>query len=461
MSFRRATAWTTACAFVAAGALAASSCGADGLQAPAPDKARADLAQCKDFESLVPAFHRAAKGGRLEALAEVVRERLAQPGPRGEPPPISDVLRAVFNTLNGFASLPPEPGAPGGELCVPSVSGAEMSADAGLPPPAAAHPLCEVRRATDSLLHAGQGKEALELLEPQVVGVLNYVVGRDRRVPDRVVAPHYEVAGVLSNMCQQSAVCRMEDTLDLVLGFVAWLQTPEGDASLARLETLLENPALAPFLTGQGTTYGGENGVVALSDVIIQVVRGMETPADLDALPLDALPDALRPDAEAGIADLKLLLSPDRQPNVLRPLKKVLGCNAAQDADRALVRMVYRLALEEKLPEFGFTRLLATVKGLRDVDSRGTLLQLARTLVTAVRADEQAVGSAAHVCEELFRAVPHPGETQSNAARVLPVLRELFTEGILSESLCALDAFVYGCAGGSAPGCDAAEAPGP
>lgn len=461
MASRRATAWTAACACLAAGALAASSCGADGLQAPAPERPPVDVTQCKEFEALVPAFHRAAQGGRLEPLAEVVRERLAQPGPRGEAPPISDVLRAIFNTLNRFASLPPEAGAPAGELCVRSSPGSSLSLDAGLPPPAEAQPLCEIRRATDALLHAGQGREALELLEPQVVGILNYVVGRDRRVPTQSVAPHYEVAGVLSNMCQQSAVCRMEDTLDLVNGFVAWLQTPEGDASLARVELLLQNPALAPFLTGEGTTYGGENGVVALADVIIQVVRGMETPDDLDALPLDALPDTLRPDAEAGLADLKLLLAPDRHPNVLVPLKKVLGCNAAQDADRAVVRMVYRLALQEKLPEFGFTRLIATVKGLRAVDSRGTLLQLARTLLVAVRSDERAVQSAARVCEELFRAVPSPGETQSNASRVLPVLGDLFTEGILTESLCALDAFVYGCAGGSAPGCDVAVAPPP
>ena len=446
----------TGLAVGAAGAIALSSCGAEGLQAPAPERAQADIAQCKRFAELVPAFQRAAQGGRLESLAEVIRGRLAVPGPRGEPPPVMDVLRALFATLNELASRPPEPGAPPGELCIPSDPAAALKADAGLPPPSESQPLCEIRRAMDALLHAGQGKEALERVEPQLVGVLNYVVGRDRKDPSRVVASHYEVAGVLSSMCQQSAVCRMEDTLDLLSAFVAWLKTPEGAASLGRLQALLDNPALSPFLTGEGTTYGGENGVVALVDVILPVVRGMETPADLDALPLDALPEGLKPDAQAGVADLKLLLDPARTPNVLRPLKKVLTCYTAQDAPRDVVRMVYRLALEEKLPEFGFTRLLAAVNGLRTVDGRGTLLGLAETLLAAIRADEQAVDAAAAVCHALFRAVPDPGQAKSNAALALPAVRELFTDGILTESLCALDAFVYGCAGGGAPGCNTA-----
>ncbi|MBM4380570.1 MAG: hypothetical protein FJ086_14940 [Deltaproteobacteria bacterium] len=434
--------------------MALSSCGAEGLQAPAPERARADLGQCKRFEELVPAFQRAAQGGRLETLAEVIRTRLASPGPRGEPPAVSDVLRAVFKTLNDFASQPPEAGAPPGELCIPSDPAAALKADAGLPLPAESQPLCEVRRATDALLHAGQGREALQLVEPQLVGVLNYVVGRDRKDPSRLVTPHYEVAGVLSGMCQQSAVCRMEDTLDLVAAFVAWLKTPEGAASLGRLDTLLKNPALAPFLTGEGTTYGGENGVVALVDVILPLVQGMQGPADLDALPLDVLPEGLRADAEAGVADLKLLLDPQRTPSVLRPLKKALTCYVAQDGSRDVVRMVYRLALEEKLPEFGLTRLLGVVKGLRTVDGRGTLLHLAGTLVDAIRADEEAVDASARVCHALFRTVPDPGQVKSNAALALPAIRELFTDGILTESLCALDAFVYGCAGGSAPGCN-------
>jgi hypothetical protein len=446
----------TAVALGTAGAVALSSCGAEGLQAPAPERAQADLAQCKRFEELVPAFQRAAQGGRLESLAEVIRTRLASPGPRGEPPAVLDVLRALFNTLNDFASRPPEVGAPEGELCVPSDPAAALKADAGLPPPSDSQPLCEIRRATDALLHAGQGQEALQLVEPQLVGVLNYVVGRDRKDPSRVVPPHYEVAGVLSGMCQQSAVCRMEDTLDLAAAFVAWLKTPEGAASLGRLETLLENPALSPFLTGEGTTYGGENGVVALVDVILPVVQGMQGPADLDALPLDALPEGLQADARAGVADLKLLLDPQRAPNVLRPLKKVLTCYTAQDGGREVVRMVYRLALEEKLPEFGFTRLLGVADGLRTVDSRGTLLHLGSTLIDAIRGDEEAVDASARVCHALFRTVPDPGQAKSNAALALPAIRELFTDGILTESLCALDAFVYGCAGGSAPGCDTA-----
>ncbi|MHB8872725.1 MAG: hypothetical protein ACYC8T_03465 [Myxococcaceae bacterium] len=419
----------------------AAACGNDRV-APRPEPA-AQSAGCRGFEQLMPRFVGAITTGRTEGLRQVIEEHLLVPARPGDPPPINDVMRAVFLTLSGFARLPPEAGALSGQTCV-APGGATP-----LPPVERANPLCEMRRAMDSLVHEGKGGQALKLTDPLIAGVMSYLIGR---MPSSAT-PHYEVSAVVASMCAQNGVCQLSDGLDLVVGLTAFAELPEGKAALDRLSGLAKNPALQPFLTNDGAQYGGENGVVALVKVVLTTVLGMRDPAELDSLPIDQLPAALQPDLRAALADMKLLLDPNRRPNVLSPLKAAANCYTVQDKNLDLVRMIYRLALVQKLPEFGLTGLTATLQGVRDTDARGTLVHLVRVLAEAVRSDEQAIDSAAKVCQTLFSTRTSSTQTHSNAELALPVVADLFSQGVAAEALCAADTLIYGCAGGPQPAC--------
>ncbi|MBI3184860.1 MAG: hypothetical protein HYZ28_22200 [Myxococcales bacterium] len=413
----------------------AAACGADQLQAPRPAEAPQE---CRDFEQLVPRFYRAISTGQTEGLRKVVRDHLMVGDRPGDPPPVSGVLRAFFGTLNEFATERPERGAPADQTC------------AVLPPPLGeANPLCEARRAMDLMVHQGKGLEAFKLTDPLAAGALNYLVGR----PPSSSTPHYEVAGVIAGMCRRSAVCEMTDGLDLVIGLTYYLESAEGKAAVERIDALVKNPELQPFLSGDGSTYGGENGIVALAKVIIQTTIGMQDPSELDQLPIDQLPPGLRAELRAILADVKSLLDPRRQPNVLRPLQSGLKCHRSQDAGLELVRMIYRLGLDAKLPEFGLTNLSRVARGLRETDQRGTILFLVRRIAMELRQDDQAVESLTKVCRTLFSTTVEPGQTRSNAELALPVLADLFGQGVAGELLCAADTLVFGCTGGYQPAC--------
>ena len=428
--------------------LIALSCGANDVEAPKPPEPA--QASCRSFDELMPRFTQALETGRTENLRLVIKNHLAV-GERSsdDAPPMAEVLRAVFQTLGRFAAMPPEQGAPEGETCATTA-----------PPVAVAHPICEMRRAMDVLVHDAKGLEAIQIIDPLVRAALDYVIGR----PPSATKPHYEVATVLSGMCQQNVACQMNDTLDLVIAFSAWLETDDGRASLDRINALINNPALQPFLNDDGAQYGGENGIVALANLVITTTLSMQDPSELDNLPLSSLPEDLQPDIQAVVGDLKKMLDPNRQPNILAPMKKALNCYDKQDREnstdvprRELIRMVYRLGFDDNLPEFGITRLVGTAKDLRELDQRGTLIHLVGTLAQAVRSDETAVDAAAQVCHALFATTVSPGETKSPAELALPDVADLYRDGVTGEAMCAADTLLYGCAGGAQPACEAAQ----
>ncbi len=430
--------------FVAGLALATASCGARDKDAPPPPQKAQDLKHCRSFEELMPRFHASLATGETEGLRTVIEDHLMVGQREGDAPPINDVMRAIFSTLSRFAKLPAEQNALDGDIC------------AGIPPPLnEAHPMCEMRRAMETLVHQGKGLEAFALVDPLLTSIFDYVIGRPPSSPEGT--PHFEVAGVLSAMCTQNANCQMSDTLDLVIGFTAFLETPDGTEMIHRLDALVKNPELEPFLSDDGQQFGGENGIVALADILQITVQGMQDPVELDSLPLDKMPDGIRPGIEALVGDLKKMLDPNRAPNILRPMKKVLNCLDKSDGGRELMRMVYRLGFEADVPAFGLTTIMGAVRGLRDTDERGTLIHLVNTLALAVRADEQAIDSAARVCQTLFSTKREPGETRHNAEQALPVIADLFRDGFAGEAICAVDTLVYGCAGGSQPACSAAR----
>jgi hypothetical protein len=414
-------------------------CGADNKEAPAAPAPSTPV--CSSFTVLMPRFLAALNTGQTQGLQQVVQNYLLVAPLPGEQPPTTDVLRAILQALSGFAAYPPEPGSAPGQVCA--------QPPAQIPPVDQASPLCEMRRALDSLVHEGKGIAAFNQLDPLLSGVLNYVTGQ----PSSNIAPHYEVSNVISGMCQQSAACQTNETLDLVIGLTAFLQTPQGAQMLSDANALVNNPALQPYFTDSGQQFGGESGVVALVQLLVQTIGGMDNPSALDSLPLSVLPAALQPELQALLGDLKALLDPNLSPNVLGPMKEVLNCYSLSDSNSDLVRMVYRLAFVENLPAFQFPSILAAVQALENVDQRGSLLYLVRIFSTALRNDATAGNSLGEVCSTLFSTQTPPGATQSNASQALPAISALFSADVASEAICAIDTLIYGCAGGSQPAC--------
>lgn len=415
----------------------ALSCGAEDLEAP-PAEQQADLRQCRGMDALMPNFLAAIDQGRTANLKHVIEAHLLTPLREGDSPPASDVLRSVFNTLDAFARKPPERGAPEGQLCAP--------ADAP-PPLTEANELCELRRSMDVLVHQGKGIEALELLGPQLNIALDYFTGEGLTCDGRPRTPHYEVAAIVSGLCAQDANCQLSNGLDLVIAFSAYARTPDGKALMEHLNGLSAGTGFSGLLDPSKLT---EEDAVAIVKALLPAIQGADAAGLENAFSQLPLSAEVKADLRPVIDDLKKLLARE---DLMTPVHRALNCFTSKDKNNDLVRMVYRLAIAEKCPEFGLTRLTEAVKGLQSVDERGSLLYLAGTLATAVRRDETAVDSAALVCKTLFSTAREPGEARSNAELALPVVADLVKHHIVDEAICAADTLIFGCAGGSQPAC--------
>jgi hypothetical protein len=409
---------------VAAGvsAVVAASCGADDAIAPRPV---VNSAACRDFDQLMPNLVKALSTGRTENLKFVVEKYLLAEDPTGGPPPINDVLRAIFATVNGFTRGPAELGAPKDELCAPT-------------PPAldSVNGLCELRRTLDLLIHEGKGIDAIAVIDPQVTSMINYLIGKGKDG-----TPHYETVNVVTKMCSQDIDCQLADGLDLIIALSTFLATPRGKQMGDNLQALATKGTITSFLDPNSLT---EDQFVAIARALVTAILGSDANA-LDNLPL---PQSVMTDLKPVLDDLKLIIDPNFRPNIIGPTKKALNCLNKKDTNYDIVRAVYRLALRDKLPEFGLTRLVGIISGLQQVDQRGSLIYLMRVMAQAVRADEQAIDSAARVCRTVLSTKAAAGQARSNAELVLPVAQELFAGGIVNETICAVDTLIYGCAGG-------------
>jgi hypothetical protein len=107
--------------------------------------------------------------------------------------------------------------------------------------------------------------------------------------------------------------------------------------------------------------------------------------------------------------------------------------------------MMFRLGTSAAFPEADLRRLLTVAINLRAVDPRHSLPHLVRVFATRWREDSQALDAAARVCRAVF--------SPDNVLLAAPALSDLFREGALQQGLCAVDALLYGCAGGRPPGC--------
>lgn len=418
-------------------ALVALSCGAENLEAPAAEQ-RADLMQCRGLDQLMPNFVQAISQGRTENLKHLVETQLLTPLREGDAPPVNDVLRSIFKTLDAFARKPPEAGAQGADYCAPASS----------PPPLdAANELCEMRRAMDVLVHQGKGIDAINLVEPQLNTALEYITGEGQKCNGGARTAHYEISGLFSSMCEPTVNCQLSNGLDLVIAFSAYARTPDGKAMFTHLNELAGKSSVLGLLNPSSLT---EDDTVALVRGLLPVIRNADAASLDSAFDLPFIPADVRTDLTPVIDDLKKVLA---RPDLMTPVRRALVCYEGKDLNFDLVRMVYRLALEEGCSEFGLTRLTAALQGLQDVDQRGSLVYLAGTLATAVRSDETAIDSAAIVCKTIFSTATAPGEARSNAQLALPVAADLVKNHVINEGICAADTLIFGCAGGAQPAC--------
>jgi hypothetical protein len=404
-----------------------AACGADQQVAPEPPP---PMVQCRAFDELMPRFVGAISTGKTEGLKNVVENQLLRSARPDEPPPINDVLRVIFATLNRLASKPPEPGGTKDNYCAPE----------GSPPPLErANEVCELRRTIDLLVRQGKGLDAIAVVEPQLQGILDYITGTGSS-RDRV--PHYEIAAAFSNLCSNTMVCQLSNGLDLIIEFTAYANTPDGRRLVTNLNTLGTKQTLTAFLAPQNLN---EDGFVAIARALIPAIKGADPAALENAFnQLTILPADLRNDLRPTIEDLKRLLQNER---LKMSISRALTCIENSDRNYDLVRMLYRLAIRDMRPEFGITRLSQIFKQLQDVDQRGSLIFLANTLAQAVRNDEDAINAAASTCKTLLATSPN------NAQQALPVVAELVRNGLVQEALCASDTLLFGCSGGAQPAC--------
>lgn len=408
-------------------------CGADKEVAPPP--AAPAMAQCRAFDQLMPRFVAAISTGRTQNLKTVVENQLLKTTRDDVPPPINDVLRIIFTTLNALASKPQEPGGTKDDYCAPK---------SAPPPLTLANEVCEMRRAIELLIHQGKGLDAIAVIEPQVQGIIDYMTGTGTS-PDRV--PHYEVAAAFSNLCSTTAQCQLSNGLDLIIAFTDYSNTAPGRRLVQNLNTIGTKQSLTAFLAPQNLS---EDGFVAISRALIPAIQGADPQALQNAFDQLPLPAELKMDLGPLVEDLKLILM---NPSLIEPTRKALNCLTVSDRNSDIVRMLYRLAIRDMRPEFGITRLSQVFKQLQDVDQRGTLIFLANTLAKAVRGDETALLSASTTCKTLLSTSVPAGQAQSNAQLALPVVADLLRNGLVQESICALDTLLFGCSGGPQPAC--------
>lgn len=443
-----------------------AACGAENAVAPAAEK-RADIRECRGFEQLMPNFLKIIADGKMVNLKRLVENQLLKSDRADVPPPINEVLRAIFKTLATFANKPAEPGATNGEFCVATaIPPAEQQ-----PPLTSANELCEMRRALDLLVHQGKGVDAINLIEPQATTLVNYLTGTGNDCKGRPRVSHYEVAGVVSQFCTQNLNCQLTDGLDMVIALTAYVNTPDGKLLVQHLNELAAKPSITSLLNPQGLT---EDGMVSIGRTLITAIQGADAAALRNAFNALPLPDEVKMDLQPVVGDLEKIVG---HPEIMTPLKRSLNCLTMEDRNLDTVRMIYRLAIEEQCPEFGLTRLTGVLQGIQDVDKRGSLIFIAGTLASAVRADELAIDSAANVCRTVFStrkatgadcttsaqcADPTPDcdrilrqciAVRSNAELALPVVGELVKNGVVNEGICAIDTLLFGCAGGVQAAC--------
>lgn len=268
---------------------------------------------------------------------------------------------------------------------------------------------------------------------------------------------HFEIAGAFSAMSSQTNVCQLSNGLDLVIAFADYASTPDGTDFANHLGELMSKPGFADALDPSSLSEDGTIAIVKVLESAIAATDAQALQNAFDMLPLSNGADGgsnLRADFQPLVNDLKKLLS---RPALMGPIKTALVCFNQADSNYDIVRMIHRLAIRDKLPELGLTRLGALLQAFRAADTRGSLLYVVRALAVAIKSDQQAVSATATVLKLLLsNSAPDGGTSDgglSNAALALPTISEMVGNGLIEEIICAADTLLFGCAGSSQPAC--------
>jgi hypothetical protein len=473
-----------AAALLAACLLAGPGCGA--LDKPAP-RSNPRPTQCQSLSQLAPAFSETIRSGRAEKLRVVLeRNKLMEPQTDGSSPPILTLLRVVLGTLNAMAKDPPERGAPRGELCN-SVSP---------PAPRDANRMCEVRRLIQVFVHEGKGLETLNLLDPLLAGALRYIVGS----PPSATVSHYEVAGVLSDLCSKPAICRPEDTFDMLAGILSYVAPTTAEPKrpknlLATLNAFLQHPSVKSLLASM-TAKLTLDELILFANLLMDNLFAMPTdPAkfanvyhrDMEVKINDLLTSTLKISrTDPKYKDLRLaldkilgphekedesqphgnvrpmmfdMLDPGRPQPILVPMQRSLDCFRKVDTKSVLMQMVHALGYKEGV--VGLNDIVRALEGVADTDDRGTIVHFAIMLVGIIRQDGDGLLASRKLCATLLSTKKPADGSKSNAELITPLVTEVFEQRAVQEIVCVADTLLFGCAGGPRPACPNLSTQGP
>ena len=369
--------------------------------------------------------------------------KAGEPAPCSDPmasrPVATELLAGLFDTVGTYQRDPPEvradaqPGEPG--YC------AAFS-------PASPNRLCALRRAIDRLIQqrdpdgrivmVGAAEQALPIL----ADILRYANGTHPQLPGE----HYETLPVLRQIVR---ACGDAEFKALGHGLIDALRPPAGLRLLDAATKVLRNPDGQRFLSGLDVNGDvGRTGFATLIGLLAQRIRQPSfTPADLDQVLDDlvypfiaqAFPDnGLEADLRGLMGEVKLLLDPARDPQVLRPLQSVMGCALDRDPDNILLGSAYDLlfvgqtvALDD-LPELA--------RALIALDDDGSLLATADILWGDLMSNQRITEGVADLAYQLF--------TEENARALNPVLILILDSEIPAEMIGMADMLLSGCGGG-------------
>ncbi|MDR0966754.1 MAG: hypothetical protein LBM75_09720 [Myxococcales bacterium] len=456
-----------------ASALFAFGCGAQHREVlpPAPVEK-----YCPSIAELAPVLAEAidtSDPANLRAIIE--RYGLTKQGVDGSPSPIQSVFWLLLRTVNDMGQDLPEAGAPEGERCN----------DLAPPPPTDSNRICEARRLLELFIHEAAALESLDLLSSVMSGVLAEIAGSS---PDK--PPRTEILGIIGEGCRRKDVCDALDLFDLVIGVLGFIEPTADEPNRPRdLLDKVRRVALHPSLSGSVGLLEGAlttEALISFVNLIIDNLMVLPTTGDEFAVryhegvevPINALltsagitrtdpayaslreaidgllgghEEVSEPHDSGARPVIYDLLDPAGPWRILQPLQGFLHCWRSVDPATQLVRFFLELDAIEGIENL--EQGIGVLEALIAVDERIALMTFTRLTLAMLRGDEEGTAGFRKICGALLDDTPDPITGKSSIDLFLPDVLSFFETDTLSELVCLLDAFLYGCAGGERPAC--------
>ncbi len=291
---------------------------------------------------------------------------------------------------------------------------------------------------TRAVVGLASTSRALDELTPLVVLLAEVVEGKKDGQPRWSAVAD---AGTLFVRCDGDA---LSTSLERLLRFPA----PDAPAErwfsrlLDDLLALVEDPGVAPFVAG--FERSGQRGRPAIASLLVQLVGFVveddfavgRVRALLESVVYPAVGDGVRAKIERLLTRVEQVARPEV--GVLAPLQVALRCLMGEVAARdALAGLVVDLLLQ---PELGVRGLASRVGALVSADERRELADFAADLLASMTREGDAR-------DELFRAIAVV-LAEPDVRAVVPVIREGFEAGVVTELIRAFGALLAGCGRG-------------